>query len=152
MSYDHSLAINAAIENGVTTAQIADALKPLFELWDFTEQTIVEGRSDTEAELDYDPDSGDLNFYTSGDVSYDYENYVVEAMSRLGPLCRTAGQAVLSDHDTGDLDNARMYIVFGKDEKSREEFARKRDMNAAMELLAMHYEENIIDQVRAILA
>lgn len=133
MGYDHTLTTQASLKPGTTTEQVEHAFRPLLDYFGY-EGFAEEKNGDHE--LEFNPVSGELHIYTNGEVGHSFGDLVEAVAENLGPLTKMPGYFVLSDYDTGDIDNARNKIYFGASAEEIEAFKAKEDITEAMSLLA----------------
>jgi hypothetical protein len=147
MRYDHTLTTQATLKHGTTKEQVANALEPIFDYFGYTtlDDDLLEDH-----QIEFNPETGELNAYFNGEVSYGYDDLVIEVAKKLGPLTKAPGYFMLSDYDTADLDNARNKIYFGASDDEIEAFKAQEDITAAMSLLAGHIDGELVTKIREI--
>lgn len=147
MGYDHTLTTNAIMKPGTTKEQVANALGPIFDYFGYTtfDDDLLEDH-----QIEFNPETGELNAYFNGEVSNGYDDLVIEAAKKLGPLTKAPGYFLLSDYDTADLDNVRNKIYFGASDEEIEAFKAQEDITAAMSLLAGHINGELVTKIREI--
>ncbi|OZA27085.1 MAG: hypothetical protein B7X93_09670 [Hydrogenophilales bacterium 17-61-9] len=149
MGYDHSMCLHAQVKSGVTVDQVAEVIKPLLEYWG---AEINSEESSFNNKFSFDPETGDLDVETAGEVGYGYRDLVEEAASRLSQIVEGAGEIELRNHDTGDLDNAISVIEFGPSDEAIKAYIEKRDIDEGLELMKLHLPEEKIEAIRALIA
>jgi len=149
MGYDHSLITSTTTKPGTTLEQVVAAVEPITKalgidgMHAFTkENTVGDDRL-----FFYDPVTGELSIETCGEVSWNFDDYIKEAATHLGELTVDAGRFILSNHDTGDLDNARQSIYYGSNSAVKETRFLD-DLNDVMERLSAHLDAEAIRSIR----
>lgn len=149
MGYDHSLITTTTTRTGTTLEQVVAAVEPIAQalgidaMHAFTKKNTV----GDDRLFFFDLATGELSIETCGEVCWTFDDYVKDAATNLGELTVEAGRFILTNHDTGDLDNARESIYYG----SNSAVAEKRfqdDLDDAMERLSAHLSKEEISKLR----
>jgi hypothetical protein len=149
MGYDHSLITSTTTKPGTTLEQVVAAVEPITQalgidgMHAFTKKNTV----GDDLLFFFDPVTGELSIETCGEVVWTFDDYVKEAATNLGELTVDAGRFILSNHDTGDLDNAREYIYYGTDSNVVEKRFQD-DLDDAMERLSVHLSKEAVSDLR----
>ena len=136
MAHDHGLYLIAKLAQGVTEEQVLEALNPIIGMV---------------SDYEYAISDGNFMFESSGDVSDSIHNAINAASEKLGPLTSLAGEIVFCDHDTPDLENAIRRVIFGPSKEAIDAFTARRDVLAALALMAPHLPEEDLDKIRDII-
>ena len=151
MGYAHSLTTEASLKVGTTLEQVVTALAPLFDYFGYDGFKAFAGKARTgDNQFSFDPESGWLELSTSGEVGYSFRDLVVDAAAALGPLTETPSEFVLSDYDTGDLDDAREEILYGATVEAVERYEFQNNLGYAMSLLDTHLPRDVVSNLREI--
>jgi len=149
MGYDHSLITTTTTKAGTMLEQVVAAVEPITQalgidgMHAFTKKNTV----GDDLLFFFDPVTGELSIETCGEVVWTFDDYVKEAANNLGELTVDAGRFILSNHDTGDLDNAREYIYYGTDSNVVEKRFQD-DLDDAMERLSVHLSKEAVSDLR----
>ena len=149
MGYDHSLITTTTTKAGTMLEQVVAAVEPITQalgidgMHAFTKMNTV----GDDLLFFFDPVTGELSIETCGEVVWTFDDYVKEAANNLGELTVDAGRFILSNHDTGDLDNAREYIYYGTDSNVVEKRFQD-DLDDAMERLSVHLSKEAVSDLR----
>jgi hypothetical protein len=155
MGYDHTMILDAKIAVGTSVQQVAEAFKPLMQYAGYDGVTAFsEGRTETSNgdEFSFDPDTGNLEVRTYGDVGYGYGDIVREVAANLGAIVSEAGEIWLYDHDTGDIDEAKTVIEFGPSEEAIKAYIAKRDIEAGLKMMDPHLHADVLETVRRVVS
>jgi len=149
MGYDHSIITSTTTKPGTTLEQVVAAVEPITQalgidgMHAFTKKNTV----GDDRLFFFDPVTGELSIETCGEVCWNFDDYVKAAATNLGELTVDAGHFILSNHDTGDLDNAREYIYYGSNSAVTEKRFQD-DLDDAMERLSAHLSKEEIGKLR----
>ena len=149
MSYDHSLNITATVKPGTTHAELDEAFSEILKYFDV--KHFAEMNQSYRHESSFDESSGELFLYTAGDVGDFYIEKVKAVLKKLGMLTVKPGFARLTDHDSGDTENAVTKIVFGSSDEAVENHEKTLAVEAAMESIQSFLHENQYDEVKKML-
>ncbi len=156
MGFDHRLSCDARLKPETTVEQVVEALSPLLDDFGFSREKVAAALhnagkfnygSSEDDHIQYDPETGSLEFWTCGHVSGDFPEAVSQTAQRLGPLSDAAGYLLLQDHDTANLDEAQTEFFFGPSKKAIADHRFQMDLSAAGHLLATHLPEDAVTRL-----
>ncbi|MBZ0291749.1 MAG: hypothetical protein K8L99_04195 [Anaerolineae bacterium] len=151
MGYDHSLTATIRLRTGVTEQEVAAAIKPLTKHYDLDEENLFGvHEANLAITINQDGDARYLDIYTAGDASCDYVKIVKEVAANLSVVTDQAGEIVLSDYDTADLDNNITSIAYGPSQEAIVAFRRESALNGAMNQLSDVLGDNELVLVRGL--
>ena len=147
MSYDHGLNCVTTIKEGVSKEQVAAALAPMMDY--FNVEHLSESLDDSGyTRFCFDPETRELEIYTCGDVSSLYIDNIYAAAEALGPLVEQPGYFRLVDCDNPSPEDAVSEILFGGSPDEVNAFRKQMDVNAAMDILSNHLDDETLAAVR----
>ncbi|MHB8408283.1 MAG: DUF6806 family protein [Acidiferrobacterales bacterium] len=153
MGFDHRLSCDTHLKPETTVEQVVEALSPLLDDFGFSREKVAAALhnagkfnygSSEDDHIQYDPETGSLEFWTCGHVSGDFPEAVSQTAQRLGPLSNAAGYLLLQDHDTPNLDEAQTEFYFGPSEQAIKDYRFEMDLSEAMRTLSAHLNEETV--------
>ena len=148
MGYYHSMRLKANIAEGVSVAQVTEALMPIVKYAGHHPDRLFDGGTLGDDEFDFDEETRELWVSTSGEVGYSYYDLVSEVAQNLGKIAAEPGEIELVDHDTGCIDEAKSIIEFGPSEEAIKAYIAKRDIGKGLELIKLHLSAEKFEALR----
>lgn len=147
MGFEHSMSFSAKFKPGTTPKIVATALQPVLGYSGYDESFNVAG----DDEISYNQETGDLDWYSAGEVGWNFCESVQEMAKNLSGFVIEPGEIELRNHDTGDLENAISHYFFGPSENAIKRYQADKYMTEALELLQPHFPDDALHSVSQIL-
>lgn len=151
MSHEHSLSGSGIIKEGVSKDQLAAALAPMMDYLEVDGLTEPREALANDQRFTFDPKTRELDIYTAGNIGWGYDSSIRVAAEALGPLVEQPGYFRLVDCDTSNPEDALEKIFFGDSPESIAALRRQMAVDAAMETLSGHFDEDSMAAVRGVL-